>query len=340
MGLYCFMLLMLLAGTVNILLLKFQHMQMVPTSEGAAPVPFDHPWFQAGLMMVGELMCLFIYLGTRTREDVEVAQKVPKTVFLVPCCCDIVATALFCMGLGFIAASVAQMCRGTIVLFVCAMSVVFLGRRQFPYHLAGVALVTVGIGFVALSALLGDRSGGHSAASTRMLVGILLVIFAQLFQASMFVYEEKIMSQYVVRPLQVVGMEGLYGVGISALILSVLHTSGHADTPGAIYQIMHSHVLLASVLGSIIAVAFFNFAGATVTQRSSAVARTTIKMSSTILIWLVELTLGWNTFSFLQLFGFVLVAMGTLLYNRIFVVQSLEPSADSASLNIKGAGKV
>merc|ERR1719174_3432757 len=117
------------------------------------------------------------------------------------------------------------------------------------------------------------------------------------------------MSQYTVLPLQVVGMEGLFGVLISAVLLTTLQLLVYANTPGALHQIKSSPMLLLSVLGSMLAVAIFNFAGATVTQKSSAVARTTIKISSTITIWMAELFFGWNTFSPLQFGGFVLVAL-------------------------------
>merc|ERR1719174_2896270 len=112
---------------------------------------------------------------------------------------------------------------------------------------------------------------------------------------------------------------------ISATLLIALHFLGYANTLGAFYQIRSSPMLLASVIGSMFAVAFFNFAGATVTQQSSAVARTTIKISSTIFIWLAELAFGWNTFSLLQLAGFLFVAAGTVIYNGIVELPFIEP---------------
>mmetsp|Transcript_58083 Transcript_58083/g.101661 ORF Transcript_58083/g.101661 Transcript_58083/m.101661 type:complete len:342 (+) Transcript_58083:101-1126(+) len=326
--LYSFMLLMLLMGTVNMVMLKFQHMQAVPMIPGGPAVPFDHPWFQAGLMMVGEFLCLPVYFCTRRPSDVKSSERTPKWIFLVPCCCDLIATALVCTGLAFVAVSVVQMCRGSIIIFACAMSFLFLGRRQHNYQLVGVVLVTVGISLVSMSALQAQSKG----TSSNLFLGISLCIIAQVFQASMFVYEEKIMTQYVVEPLQVVGMEGLCGIIISGVLLTVFHFLGYANTPGAIYQICHSPPLLFSVFGSMLAVAAFNFSGATVTKKSSAVARTTIKISSTILIWFVELAAGWNTFSRLQLFGFMFVAVGTFVYNRIVVVPLLEPPLEAAAL--------
>mmetsp|Transcript_45452 Transcript_45452/g.120063 ORF Transcript_45452/g.120063 Transcript_45452/m.120063 type:complete len:295 (-) Transcript_45452:78-962(-) len=284
--------------------------------------------------MVGEFACLIVYLLTRTPDDAEISRQAPKWIFLVPCCCDLVATALLCMGLNFVAVSVAQMCRGTVIIFTCAMSFVFLRRTQQPHQVTGVGLVVVGILVVSAAAL--RQGGGDGAAmdstTSKLLMGISLCIFAQAFQAGMFVYEEMIMKQYTLVPLQVVGMEGLYGVFISALILACLQPFGHANAPGAWHQVQSSPKLLMSVIGSMAAVALFNFAGATVTQKSSAVARTTIKISSTITIWMAELAFGWNTFNLLQLAGFVFVAFGTAIYNGIVVLPGLESMAGMSQL--------
>jgi len=61
-----------------------------------------------------------------------------------------------------------------------------------------------------------------------------------------------------------------------------------------------------------------------VTQKASAVARSTIDVSRTIIIWAVELGMGWNSFNLLQFVGFVAVAMGTMMYNRIITFSFLD----------------
>merc|ERR1719316_1988326 len=104
------------------------------------------------------------------------------------------------------------------------------------------------------------------------------------------------------------------------------------STPAAIYQMSHSHPLLAAIVGSIFSIAFFNFSGVTVTQQASAVARSTIDVSRTIIIWGFELAMGWNSFNFLQLAGFIGVALGAMLYNRLIVISFLEPPEEATLL--------
>merc|ERR1719327_115469 len=96
------------------------------------------------------------------------------------------------------------------------------------------------------------------------------------------------------------------------------------NTQGALYQITHSTPLLCAVIGSIFSIAFFNFSGVTVTQKASAVSRSTIDVSRTILIWAVELGMGWNSFNMLQLAGFFILAIGTMIYNRLITFGFLD----------------
>merc|ERR1719388_663214 len=137
------MIIMLISGTANTLLMKFQVMQQVPGAPGGAAVEFDHPFFQTLLMMIGELLCLFVFFATREKQDKPSSSS--SWIFLIPCMCDWTATTLVNAAYVFVPASVVQMTRGAIVIFACAFSYAFLGRKQHAYHLAGVFLVFIGI---------------------------------------------------------------------------------------------------------------------------------------------------------------------------------------------------
>jgi len=328
------MLVMLISGACNTLLMKFMVVQQVPTGPGAAKAGFDHPYFQSLLMMIGEFLCLIYFYATSDKKDITRSQSVPQWIFSVPCMLDFTATTLVNMAYVLIPASVVQMTRGAIVIFTCLLSVLCLGRRQHAYHVAGVVLVFLGITFVSLSAIINPSASTnvHASSIYSKMFGIGLCLAAQVFQASMIVYEEKIMGQYSIAPLQVVGMEGAFGIFFGVVILSVLNATGTESTPEAIYQMRHSGPLTLAIIGSIFSIAFFNFSGVTVTQRASATARSTIDVSRTIIIWAVELAVGWNKFNVLQLVGFVIVALGTLIYNRLIVIKALEPSLEASPL--------
>jgi hypothetical protein len=49
----------------------------------------------------------------------------------------------------------------------------------------------------------------------------------------------------------------------------------------------------------------------------SATSRSTIDTSRTLFIWIVSLFLGWETFKWLQVLGFLLLVYGTFLFNGL-----------------------
>jgi len=344
LGLSVFIVLMLVSGALNTLLMKFMVMQKVPLAPGGDAQGFDHPYFQSLLMMLGECLCLIPYYLSTYHPQHTSHDQAPKRVFAFACLLDWTATTLVNMAYVVIAASVVQMTRGAIVIFTALFSVVLLGRKQHAYHLAGVAMVFIGITLVSLSTLIHSHSSGvefeYSASNNSKIVGIGLCIAAQLFQAGMLVYEENILGKYSVPPLLVVGMEGTFGVIFGVILLSTLNTVGVESTPGAFYQMTHSFPLFTAVLISIASIAVFNVSGVTVTQRASAVSRSTIDASRTIIIWVIEISLGWNSFKWLQLAGFLILALGTMVYNRLIVVECLEPPSEAQALLKKKEEKV
>jgi drug/metabolite transporter (DMT)-like permease len=320
---YFYMMIMLITGACNTLLMKFLVMQVASPSAGAVARPFDYPFFQTMLMMLGELMCLGAFLqstGTQKQENA----NFPMWIMALPVTCDWTATTLVNATYVILPASTIQMCRGCIVIFTCLFSVVFLGRKQQAFHYVGVALVAVGITIVSMQALF-DPSGSGPANPKAPYIGIGLVLAAQLFQATMLVVEEKFLGQYSVPPLQMVGLEGLFGSILGVFILFSLQQTGMESSSEALYMMQSSKAVQFGCIASMFSIAFFNWSGVTVTQTASAVARSTIDVSRTALIWAVELFMLWNTFSWLQLIGFVVLIAGTLIYNELIQLPFLKP---------------
>ena len=62
-------------------------------------------------------------------------------------------------------------------------------------------------------------------------------------------------------------------------------------------------------------IAFFNFAGISVTKEISATTRTVLDSIRTLVIWLFSLSVGWEDYATLQLFGFILLIVGIFVHN-------------------------
>ena len=84
---------------------------------------------------------------------------------------------------------------------------------------AGVAEV----GWVAI-AIEGDSAGSSSP-----VLGVILLLVSQLFTGTMFIVEEKLLSQYYLDPFKIVGTEGMWGVLYYLCLLpimQVIHCGG------------------------------------------------------------------------------------------------------------------
>ena len=161
------------------------------------------------------------------------------------------------VGLLFVAASIYQMTRGALVLFVGHFSVMFLKRKLHLYQWLALLLVVVGVGIVGLAGAIFEddkavpdaspagpsKSGAglavtfaraiagrisataRSPAAIRTIIGVFLIAGAQIFTATQFVLEEWILEHYALEPLKVVGWEGVFGFLVTVLGMFILHFS-------------------------------------------------------------------------------------------------------------------
>lgn len=154
----------------------------------------------------------------------------------LPAICDILGTTLMNAGLLLVAASIYQMTRGALVLFVGLFSVVFLKRKLHLFQWLSLVGVVTGVAVVGLAGALWpdpkkvEAHGGARAAAAdvsadalRAVAGVLMIAGAQIFTATQFVLEEWILERSEVEPLEVVGWEGVFGFCVTVLGMVVLH---------------------------------------------------------------------------------------------------------------------
>lgn len=138
-----------------------------------------------------------------------------------------------------------------------------------------------------------------------------------------------------------VGYEGIFGFATLATFLVpfyYIHVGApFSNSPNgsledifdAMYQIKNNWQIMASIMGTIISIAFFNFAGISVTKEISATSRMVLDSVRTMVIWVFSLAIGWQSFQGLQLAGFVALLFGMCLYNNIVITQVYQRSRDA-----------
>ncbi|EEU43124.1 uncharacterized protein NECHADRAFT_101352 [Fusarium vanettenii 77-13-4] len=341
---------------------------------------FNQPVLQTAQMFIGEMGCWLVvglmalwrrFTGTSsptergyqvvdTNEDDDPAPDVESNdrtkllnngrsilkghrilLLALPAICDICGTTLMNAGLLMVAASIYQMTRGALVLFVGLFSVVFLKRHLRLFQWLSLVGVVLGVAVVGLAgALWPDEKpeqsmdgpnedsvtdGGLSDAA-RAVIGVLLIAGAQIFTATQFVLEEWILENSPIEPIRVVGWEGIFGFTVTVLAMVVLHAAigstpagryGYFDMVEGWHQMIGNKKILLSSILIMISIGGFNFFGLSVTRSVSATSRSTIDTCRTLFIWIVSLGLGWETFKWLQILGFALLVYFTFLFNGI-----------------------
>ena len=267
---------------------------------------------------------------------------------MLPTLCDLLGTTLSGIGLLWVPASIWQMLRGSIIIFAGCLSVLFLKRTLGAQKWAGIAVTAVGLCMVGLSSLLGGAGGGVPPA--KLALGVFLVVIAQLFSALQMIIEEAFMKglsgdKRMWLPMHVVGMEGCFGIVIVYFICFPITWAIPGSTPGSSYdnpadaiaQMLHSWQLSLNIFIYILSIAFYNFFSLSVAKKLTTVHRTLIDASRTILVWGIDLALyywghlyafgeAWvEPWSWLQLAGFLVLFLGTLMYNRVFEIPFLGP---------------
>lgn len=341
----------LFTGAVNTLTKKFQLqtcsvglIEVVAQTPGCPPGSkrFSKPWTQNLQMFLGESLLLsFFYLRRRrmpkllSDDGAPVGNTAPPYIFLLPASCDVMGTGIGGVGMLYISASVWQMMRGSLLVFTSFLSVFFLKRELYGYNYFAVCTSTVGLALVGCSAML----DGDGAGSSNVGLGIALTVLSQFFAASQMVIEELYVKKRKCPAEQVVGSEGVWGICIMIVLLSVMYNVPGSDD-GSYENVFDSWKMISdsATLSRLIAlytvsIASFNFLGVTIAGQLSSLHRTINDAMRTGIVWVVQLALfyagdktygtGWLPHSWMQLAGFVFLICGSLINHRILLIPGL-----------------
>jgi drug/metabolite transporter (DMT)-like permease len=266
--------------------------------------------------------------------EAQLKTNINPLLLAIPASFDCIASTLMNIALTMVAASVYQMLRGMIIIITAGMSILFLKRKLYRHHWSSMGVIFLGVFMVGLAALLfpdEDKKDGETKA-----LGLILLIVAQLFAGSLLIVEEKLLSNYYLDPLKVVGLEGLWGLLIWCVLLPIFQQIQCSspdlcpygrleDTMRAFRDYDDKKVLITLSVCICLSIALFNGFGVSVTKNASAAQRSTIDTSRTVLIWIFFMAVPvygkqLEHFKVLQLFGFILLVFGTLVFNEILIL--------------------
>jgi hypothetical protein len=304
-------------------------------------------WYSIHLMKQSKKSPLLENSSVSGKEEQNAQQEISPYILAIPALADFFGSTIMTFGLTMLAGSVYQMFRGSLILFTAIFSIMFLKRKLYRHNFLAITITISGLLLVGLATLLFNKGQDEH----NSIGGIILVLIAQIFSASQFVIEEKFLSGYKAHPLKVVGWEGIWGSILYIILLVIFqfikctpppadgskNLSSYIcthndkdewileDTIFAFRQMGNNGVLLFYVILYTCSIAVFNFVGISVTKYLSSPARAVIDTVRTVVVWLFFLMPYINekyreTFNYLQLIGFIMLVLGTLIYNEVIVL--------------------
>ncbi|NWU56670.1 S35F6 protein, partial [Dromas ardeola] len=294
---------------------------------------FQHPFLQAVGMFLGEFSCLGVFYllvwrdQRRPEPSMAPSQPFSPLLFLPPALCDMTGTSIMYVALNMTSASSFQMLRGSVIIFTGLLSVAFLGRKLELSQWLGILVTIVGLVVVGLADLHSSHDEKHKL--SEVITGTLLQAPSSLaLNPSRAGEQAALGGSWSQHPSDTRLHPGFFGFIILALLLVPMYyipAGGFSGNPrrtledalDAFCQIGHRPLIALALLGNISSIAFFNFAGISVTKEISATTRMVLDSLRTLVIWAVSLAVGWETFHGLEILGFGVLLTGAALYNGL-----------------------
>jgi len=129
------------------------------------------------------------------------------------------------------------------------------------------------------------------------------------------------------------GVEGAIALTFSVVGLGLANGFGWEDDLAAIPKIRGNTSTLVAATSMCLSVAPDKVAARVLSKNASSITRSLVELCRTGLIWAIEIFLTWGSFSWLELLGFLVIAIGTMIYGKALTVPYLSYEEEQPILN-------
>lgn len=253
---------------------------------------------------------------------------------------DCFGSGLQTFALFFVEPSIYSIAKNATVIFTALFSVLYLRKKVYRHQVISIIIIMVGFILVALSSILYPEGEGKKHDFNFMsIIGMLSLLISLFCQGFVYTYQESLLDQYEINPLQMVGMESMMGALMCTALLLITFkiTCQHPEfcnasigqpidsPPYALYDLQYNYAWVYYMLTAF-SVMIFNFVGLIITKHAGAVFRVILDTLRTITIWVISLMIGFESLKpaskiVYELIGFAFLILGNLIYNEIIVLK-------------------
>ncbi|CAI5707494.1 unnamed protein product [Peronospora effusa] len=308
---------------------------------------FEKPIFQTWLMFLAMVFALPIHWGyhyyverqwrRNNRNGIKYHYRIPRKIYFLlafPAAFDLVATFVANLGLLYVTVSVFQLMKCTVIVFVALLKVVVFKDRLHGYMWIGIGFNMLAALMVGATSLVDSDTQDNNSENQHPAFGVLMVVLSCAIQAVQYVFEEKLMDEGdSAPPLVVVGMEGVWGLLLTTVVIypiayfvpgSDLGSNERFDD--AYEMLMNSGLAQIIVMVYLLVILGYNVFAVSVTYLLNSIWHAILDNFRPITVWAADLMLfyfftqgqfgeRWTIWSWLQLAGMTTLLLGTAVYN-------------------------
>ena len=257
--------------------------------------------------------------------------------------CDCFGSGLQTFALFFVPPSIYSIAKNATVIFTAMFSVLYLKKSLYRHQIFSIIIIMIGFIMVALASIIYDKPADsdhkHDGFNFMSIIGMLSLFISLLFQGFVFTYQEKLLDNYELNPLQMVGMESMMGAIMCTFLLMITSniTCTHPEfcnaeigqpidsPPTSLYDLGVNYAWVYFFLTAI-SIMIFNFVGLIITKYAGSVFRVILDTLRTITIWIISVIIGFEKLKpfnkiIIELVGFAFLIVGNLIYNEIIVIK-------------------
>lgn len=310
---------------------------------------WSRPFFAGALMFFGMTFTLIPFFFMRYgKPGVTKIDRWVVVNMIIPTILEYIGQILFMYGLKNIPMALSMTLKGSRVVFSAILVVIFLKRQLFKFHWTGVALTVLGLVIASLPTFMEPKDKSKSAGESAL--GIALVLSGEFARSFKGVFEERLMKRLHYDALMVVGLQGLFAFLFSIPVLAVVHAIQLDGKPLEDFSVSWKQFSTSPIIWGLsmtfpITVSGLFLSGAYVVKLMSTVHNALTGIITTSIVWVVTIIIHKidsqrgvqvAVIDLLQLTGFAIVVLASLLYDSIIRLPWFYYPADRAAAS--GAG--
>ncbi|OHT00210.1 putative integral membrane protein [Tritrichomonas foetus] len=320
---------------------------------------FLKPWFKTTIMFFSMTLSFIVYFFEQSFSTIG-AQNLSKNqdfswkhIFLtgVPAICDLLSTIMSTVSMMYLGISIVMILNCSKVIFTAFLSSIINKKSIYGFQWFGISVMVAAIAIVSMAAFFTPTSIISNPSKIMISVSIVLKILSQLIFAIKVSIEEHLTQKIKMNSSLIVAIEGIWGFIICCFIcLPIVNIipgkeggGFHENTKDTIMMIKNSRIILLILVFEVALLLLFNICCMTVVETTDAVMAVIYDLSRTAVVWMVQIIIfyifqgtvndqykaigeKWTKWSWIQLFGFLFLSTGILIYKGAFTLKCFDYS--------------